>query len=217
MATPQSSKPAPPPAPRFQVFGGYSLLHEAKGNMNAANIDLDLNLYPNTLIPQTNFEGWNAEGQYNLSRWLGGVVDASGFSGYPFTGANGLSGVPKLSSYSILAGPVISYRRYSRATPFVHALFGWNRANLAAGSLRNVPFPVSSAGVTFTDFTMAFGGGVDYRVTHHISLRLGQLDWFRTSINLNSFYGTAFSNTFVQGFETKEKNLRVSGGMVVGF
>jgi opacity protein-like surface antigen len=224
LAAPASHPPVPPtpqPVPKVQVFGGYSLLHTGVGNMNGTNIDLDLNIYPLTLVPQTNFNGWNAEGQYNINRWLGAVADFSGYSGKPFTGMQGVSGVPNETSYSILAGPVLTYRgprtERARLTPYVHALFGWNRSTLAASTLTDVPFPVSSSKTSYTDFVMTFGGGLDFRATKHFSIRLGQLDWFRTSIDLNSFYGSAFNTTVIQGFEVKEKNVRVAGGIVIGF
>jgi opacity protein-like surface antigen len=216
--------PAPKPIefPKVQVFGGYSLFHEGKGNLNATDFDVDLHIYPRTLVPQTNFTGGNAEAQYNFGAWVGGVVDVSGYSGMPFTTPVGLSGAPSLTSYSILAGPVVTYRKWRRVTPYVHALFGWNHVNLGAGTLSETtaigsPTAVSSAGESSSDFAMAFGGGADYKVTRHVAIRFGQLDWFHTSLNFNSFYGTAFNSTLVQGFETKERNLRFSAGIVVRF
>jgi opacity protein-like surface antigen len=228
-SSPTENPPAPiPPAPRpiefpkVQVFGGYSLFHQGIGNLNGTNFDVDLHVYPRTLVPQTNFTGWNAEAQYNFGAWVGGVVDFSGYSGKPFTTPVGVSGAPSTTSYSILAGPVVSYRKWRRVTPYAHALFGWNRVNLSASTLNETtaigsPIPVSSVGETSTNFAMAFGAGGDYKVTRHVAIRFGQLDWFRTTINYNSFYGTAFNATLIQGFETKERNLRFSAGIVVGF
>lgn len=228
-AAQNESSPAGPaagePVPKVEVFGGYSFVYEGLRNLNATFLDTDLNLYPRKLIPQADFNGWNAEGQYNISPWVGLVGDGSGTITQPFLAGGGVTGVPTGSSYSIMAGPVVSYRKIKKLTPFVHALFGWNRTSLSAGTLTStsstpigtMPFPVSSVGVTFTDFAMAFGGGLDYKISRRFSLRPLQLDWYRTSINLNSFYGTAFNDTLVQGFETKERNLRVSTGIVVNF
>ncbi|HTU43173.1 MAG TPA: outer membrane beta-barrel protein [Candidatus Aquilonibacter sp.] len=228
---PADQAPAPEPAtpalpvvvPMVQVFGGYSFIYEGLRNLNATFLDTDLNLYPRTLIPQTNFNGWNAEGQYNVNPWVGAVVDFSGTTTMPFIAGTGVTGVPTGSSYSIMAGPAVSYRKLKKITPFIHALFGWNRTSLSAGTLKSstpigtTPFPVSSVGATFTDFALAFGAGVDYKISRRFSLRAVQVDWYRTSLNLNSFYGTAFNNTLVQGFENKERNLRVSTGVVVNF
>jgi len=228
---PADQAPTPEPAtlalpvvvPMVQVFGGYSFIYEGLRNLNATFLDTDLNLYPRTLIPQTNFNGWNAEGQYNVNPWVGAVVDFSGTTTMPFIAGTGVTGVPTGSSYSIMAGPAVSYRKLKKITPFIHALFGWNRTSLSAGTLKSstpigtTPFPVSSVGATFTDFALAFGAGVDYKISRRFSLRAVQVDWYRTSLNLNSFYGTAFNNTLVQGFENKERNLRVSTGVVVNF
>jgi opacity protein-like surface antigen len=209
--------PAPVPVPTVQVFGGYSLLHESLNNLNGTDLDADLHIYPKTFSPRTNFNGWNAEAQYNFSRWIGGVFDASGYTGEPFAGTGGVSGVPKMNSYTFLAGPVVSYRGYKRATPYIHALFGWNRTNLSASTLTGVPSPVSNVAETYTDFTESFGGGLDYKLTRRVAFRVGELDWFRTTLNLNSFYASAFANTFIRGFETKEGNIRFSTGIVVNF
>jgi opacity protein-like surface antigen len=221
---PEPVAPAPPVVvPKVQVFGGYSFIYEGLRNLNATFLDTDLNLYPRTLIPQTDFHGWNAEGQYNINSWVGIVGDVSGTITMPFIAGIGVTGVPTGSSYSIMAGPAVSYRKIKNLTPFVHALFGWNRTSLGTGTLTSsrvigtTPFPVSSVGATFTDFAMAFGGGLDYKISGHFSLRPLQLDWYRTSLNFNSFYGTAFNSTLVQGFETKQRNLRVSTGVVVNF
>jgi opacity protein-like surface antigen len=224
----ESAQPSPivgERVPMVQVFGGYSFVYEGLRNLNATFLDTDLNLYPRTLIPQTDFNGWNAEGQYNIDSWVGIVGDVSGTITMPFIAGTGVTGVPTGSSYSVMAGPAVSYRKIKKLTPFVHALFGWNRTSLSASTLTSTsgapigttPFPVSSVGVTFTDFAMAFGGGLDYKISRRFSLRPLQLDWYRTSLNLNSFYGTAFNNTLVRGFETKERNLRVSTGIVVNF
>ncbi len=225
-SAPQEPEPEPTPAPvvvpTVQVFGGYTFTYMGLRNLNATSLDVDLNIYPRTLIPQTNFNGWSAEGQYNFSRLVGAVIDFGGTTSRPFLGGTGVTGVPTGSWYSIMAGPVVSYRKEKKVTPYVHALFGWNRTSLSAGTLGpasaiGTQFPVASVGATFTDFAMAAGGGLDYKLSSRISLRPMQLEWYRTSLNLNAFYGTAFNQTQVRGFESKQRNLRFSTGVVVNF
>jgi len=231
-AAPQAA-PAPPPLPpapplpaaipKVQVFAGYSLFRADLGHLNSTNFDVDVDLFPNTLVTRNNFNGWSAEAQYNFGPWVGGVVDVSGYSGLPFTPAPGVGGLPSGSSYSILAGPVVTYRKWKNFNPFAHALFGWNRMSIGASTLTGVTYPpaalvpLSSKATSFDDFVMALGAGVDYKLTRRFDLRFGQLEWFRTSLNMNSFYGTAFSSTLVQGFPTKERNLRFSTGVVIKF
>jgi hypothetical protein len=113
---------------------------------------------------------------------------------------------------------VISYQTKSRVTPFVHGLFGWDRTSLGASTITgSVTSPVPVAATTYTDFAMALGGGVDYRVARRVSLRLGQLDWFHTSIDLNKFYGSAFGAGRIYGLHTKQANRRFSAGVVLRF
>jgi hypothetical protein len=215
--------PATPVVPKWQVFGGYSLFRAYLGHLNSTNFDVDVDLFPNTLVTRNNFNGWSAEAQYNFGPLVGGVIDASGFLGLPFTPAPGVGGLPSASSYSILAGPVVTYRKWKGFSPYAHALFGWNRMSIGTSTLTGVTYPpaalipLSSKATSFDDFTMAFGGGFDYKLTRRFDVRLGQLEWFRTSLNMDSFYGTAFSSTLVQGFPAKEGNLRFSAGAVVKF
>lgn len=219
---PAPPAPRPEAVPKVQVFGGYTFVFLGLGNLNATSLDVDLNLYPRVLIPQRDFNGWSAEGQYNFSRPVGAVIDVSGTTTEPFLGGTGVTGIPTGSSYSIMAGPVVSYRKEKKITPFVHGLFGWNRTSLSAGTLTSsstiaTQGPVASTGATFTDFAMAAGGGFDYKLSRRIYLRSMQLEWYRTSLNLDTFYGTAFNDTLVRGFESKERNLRFSAGVVVNF
>jgi hypothetical protein len=51
----------------------------------------------------------------------------------------------------------------------------------------------------------------------HVSVRLGQLDWYHTSIDLNKFYTDAFAGSLFQGLATHQDNLRFSAGAVVWF
>jgi hypothetical protein len=76
---------------------------------------------------------------------------------------------------------------------------------------------VSSAATTYNDFAMALGGGVDCSITRHVSVRLGQLDWYHTSINLNKFYTSAFGGNLLEGLATHQDNLRFSAGAVLRF
>jgi opacity protein-like surface antigen len=211
--------PAEDSTPKVEVFGGYSLMHADTGKLNGNTLDIDLSQFPNTFGVKTNFNGWSAEAQYNFDPWLGIVADFGGRYGTPITSAssNRISGLPTQTSYSFLAGPVISYRARKKITPYVHALFGWDRTSLSASTLTGTSSPVSSAATTYTDFTMALGGGVDYKLSRRFALRLGQVDWFHTSLNLNSFYGSAFGVGLFQGLATHERNLRFSTGIVFNF
>jgi opacity protein-like surface antigen len=207
--------------PKVQVFGGYSLLKLDHGGLNGGLLDLDLHQTSDPFAVANYFlNGWNAEAQYNTGRWLGIAADFGGRYGTPITASRDrtLTGLPKETAYSFLAGPVLSYRTKSRVTPFVHGLFGWDRTSLGASTINgSVTSPVPVTATSYNDFAMAVGGGVDYRVARRVSLRLGQLDWFHTSVNLNKFYTNAFGGTLLQGLHTNQTNYRFSAGAVVRF
>ena len=130
---------------------------------------------------------------------------------------SGVSGLPKSTGYSILVGPVVSYRTKLRFTPFVHALVGWDRTSLGASTLTGVSPSVSYAAITSNDFALALGGGVDFKVFRLFSVRLGQLDYFHTSVNSNKFYGADFNSVLFEGYPTHQDNFRYSAGIVAQF
>ncbi|MGA7216837.1 MAG: outer membrane beta-barrel protein [Candidatus Sulfotelmatobacter sp.] len=204
--------------PKVQVFAGYSLLHLDTVGMTSATIEFALLQPANTLTLRTNLNGWSGEAQYNANRWFGVAADIGGEYGGPVTANSGATtGVPNGNSYSFLAGPVLTYRKKPHVTPYVHAVFGWNRASLSASTVKGPINTVPTNAENYTGFVMALGGGLDYKLTQRFSLRLAQLDWFHTSVNFNKFYGNAFSSDQFQGFSTHQDNLRFSTGVVVRF
>jgi opacity protein-like surface antigen len=213
------SVPAQDSVPKVQVFAGYSLLHADNGGVTGTYLDLNLRQPNNTFGVRTNFNGWNAEGQYNFSRLVGVVADFAGYYGSPITpyGSNSAAGLPSQSSYSLMAGPVFTYRRNKRVVPYVHALFGFTRTSLSSSTITGIANPISSSATTYNDFAIALGGGIDYKLNRRFALRLGQLDWYHTSLNLNSYYGSAYGVGLFQGLSTNQRNLRFSTGIVVNF
>ena len=204
--------------PKVQVFGGYSLVHLDTGGPSFLTVNMIVPHPMGTFGINYNFNGWNAEGQYNANRWVGIAADFTGRYGMPITSStSGVTGLPKTTGYSILAGPVVSYRTKSRFTPFVHALVGWDRTTLGATTLTGVSPSVSYAAITSNNFAMAFGGGADFKVFRQFSVRLGQLDYFHTSINSNKLYGTYFDTVLFEGYPTHQVNFRFSTGVVAQF
>jgi opacity protein-like surface antigen len=205
--------------PRVQVFGGFSFLHEDTGRLLGLTFDNALRAPSDTFGIRSDFTGWTAEGQYNADRWVGIAADFGGHRGAPITALNtsGVTGLPNESEYYFLAGPVLSYRNKTRLTPFVHALFGWERTRLNATTITGLAAPEVVATTTYDDFTMALGGGLDCKIVKHVSLRVPQVDYFHTSLNLTKFYNDAFGPQLFQGLSTRQRNARVSGGIVLQF
>lgn len=206
------------PTPRFQVFGGYSLLHTDNGGLNGPLLNSLLEAPNGTFGLNSNFNGWNAEAQYNANRWLGLVADFSGHYGEPLTvsSGSGITGLPGGNEYSFLFGPVVTYKSHSRLEPFAHALFGFDRMSLTAGSFTGLT-TAASGSMTDSAFGMTLGGGIDYKLFSRVAIRLGQADYFYTNHDLNSFYGGAFGPGLFSGLATHENNFRFSTGIVIKF
>ena len=216
ISVPSFGQDAPP---KVQVFGGFSILSEDTRGLSDTQVDLALHNPTSQFHIRSNFNGWNAEAQYNMNRWVGFAADFSGFSGVPFTAttAGGAAGLPNQSRYSFLVGAVLTYRNKNRLTPYVHALFGLERAHLSASTPEGSVPPFTAVDTTFDDFAAALGGGVDLRLRRRVSLRLGQIDWYHTTLNMNQFLGTALDSDQFQSPPTHQKNWRFSTGVVVNF
>ncbi|MGC2112312.1 MAG: outer membrane beta-barrel protein [Candidatus Korobacteraceae bacterium] len=133
-------------ASKFDVFGGYSYLN---GSTSGLGDRFSLN-------------GWNAQGTYNFTHWLGATADFGGYYGSPFS--------VSAHDYSYLFGPTVSLRT-PHFTPYFHTLFGADTFNVSA----------LGGSISDTSFAMAVGGGVDIPVKGRLSIRAGQMDWLRSS------------------------------------
>jgi hypothetical protein len=172
------------------IFGGYSYL----GNTAPTN------------SVQTSANGWNAAVAANYKLW-GAVAD---FSGHPYSAspaATPLTGSGG-SGTMFLFGPQYSVRRIPRVTPFVHALFGVVQGSTVGGGATPAICPVegSCQGSGYiiapaTAFAMAFGGGLDVKVSKHVRIRVFQVDYVRQD------FGKAFAGGSVNA-------PRISAGIV---
>jgi len=186
--------------PKAELFGGFSVLHADTENAQSL-IDGGVNV-------KSWYPGWTIAGQYNLTKMLGVKADISGHYGTPLSN---VPGFPQAKSYTFVFGPVISFRDHfgNRLTPFAHALFGGNHVSVDST-------PTTPSG-SETSFAMAFGGGLDWKLTHHFSARLGQFDYLYTKHCGN--LGALTGNTCVlgtPGFPTDhQNNFRFSTGIVI--
>jgi hypothetical protein len=127
--------------------------------------------------------GWNAAITGNLNRWFGVTADLSG-------AYKGVAGVVGANAYTYTFGPTVSARG-ERVTPFAHVLLGGFHASAGFQGLS-----ASTSG-----FAMMVGGGVDVKLTEHLSARLVQPDWVLWH---------------AEG-HTEKKNVRISTGIVFRF
>jgi len=162
-------------APKLDVFAGYSYLQANPGVNGFDSFHLN---------------GGSASAAYNINTWLSGVAD---FGGYNNGNVFGTDRSGTLSTY--LFGPRVSYRHFRKITPFGQVLFGVGHANAAAFNTAN----------SQTGFAMSVGGGVDYKLFNHLSIRPVQADYLLTR------FGVGTVGTWT------EDNVRISTGFVFRF
>ncbi len=200
---------------KVEVFGGYSLLHADNGGLTGPTLDSALGQPSGTFGMPTNFNGWNAEVQVNVRGRLGVVADFASHTGQALTSSNiYLLQLPSSNDYSLLFGPVLSYK-VGRISPFVHALAGLDRFHLGAGSIPGLfgrAAPVVDRALAF-----AVGGGIDYKLSRHLSLRPVQADFFYTGHDLNAIYAASYTPGLLPNLASHENNLRFAAGIVIKF
>src|SRR5713101_5157645 len=136
--------------PRFEIFEGYSYLH------------VDTAGHPKS---GSNFNGWESSLTFNPNRLIGIEADVSAHDQGNCGGVTGLT----CKQLSFLAGPKLTHRG-GRTTIFAHGLFGGD--HVSSGFLGLSRAEVDSA--------LAFGGGLDYAATRHLSIRVAQVDYLLT-------------------------------------
>ena len=140
-------------------------------------------------VPDFNIHGGSASLAYNPEfgrGWLGLVGD---FGGYRAAKVGGVNVDSNLFTY--MGGPQVYLRSFRRVTPFAHVLFG------GAHSTGN------ALGITGSHnaFAMAPGGGLDFRLSRHLSLRAGPVEYLFTNFREATGGGREVQN-----------NLRISSG-----
>ena len=115
------------------------------------------------------------------------------------------------SIYYFLAGPQARFLSGRRASVFVHALAGAARTSVSYRE-NGITDPVT-ADDTSTRFAMAFGGGVDLRISKRISARIFQLDYVPMLGKDRRI--TASDGTVVDiNGRAQQGNFRISAGIV---
>lgn len=160
---------------KFEAYGGY---YYARFNVNA-NVP--------GMAPSATYIGKGGGGQleYNATRWLGVVGDLAGF--YATSSGNGAFAG---AMFTYLAGPRVNFR-HEKFTPFVQALFG--------GAHPTDGIEQSTGGQDH--FAMTAGGGIDFKVSRHVSVRPIQAEYFMTKIP--------------DGLNNRQDNLRLGAGIVL--
>ena len=161
----------------FEAYGGYSYTR-FNINANAPGI-----------APVATYDGNGGGGQlaYDVNRWLGAIGDLNGFLATS-SGNGAFAG----AGFTYLFGPRVNFRR-GKITPFAQVLFG---------GVVTTDGIVRSTG-TENNFAMTAGGGVDFKVSKHVSVRPAQAEYFMTKIP--------------NGLNNRQNNFRFSAGVVFRF
>jgi len=141
--------------------------------------------------PRLSMNGWDFNAAANLYKWFGMAMDADGTRNDQ--GANGTTW-----TYTVMGGPRIYPMGHQKVTPFVQALFGKGFLTL------NIPgFGSFSDGF----FAWSAGGGVDWTVSRHIAVRLGEFDFEQ------------LQSSFLDGFAPgpHQNDFKYKGGIVFRF
>ena len=148
-------------APKWEVFGGYSFLYP--------NADLHAML-PGGLLPvssplESNPRGLGGSLTYDFNRWFGLTLDASTHWG---SGESSLGKkIDDTAFTNISFGPKLTFRR-PHVAPFLEALVGDHR--LTPDAFHDI-----------NKLGLMIGGGLDFKVSKHIALRLPRVDYAMSS------------------------------------
>jgi opacity protein-like surface antigen len=173
-------------APRMETFLGYTFTRA-----NSA-----------TNIPSFSANGGSGQFVYNFGSWLGAVADMGAVHNGNIKGIDLDSTVA-----NFLLGPRVSVRKWSRVTPYFQTLFGgvYATTSTAVPQLGLVDgFPGGfnlRATRQATAFAMTAGGGLDIKISKHVSFRPVQLEYFLTRLH-----------DFRSGTDNNQNNLRYSAG-----
>jgi opacity protein-like surface antigen len=159
---------------KVELYGGY---YFARFNVNA-------NL--SGVAPSETFNGNGGGGQfeYNASNWLGVVADLAGYGA-----TSTVNGALVGGAFTYLFGPRANFRR-GKVTPFAQTLFGGIRTTDGIGE----------SGPE-NNFAMTAGGGIDLKVSRHVSVRPVQAEYFMTRLP--------------DGLNNRQNNLRIGAGISV--
>lgn len=155
--------------PAWEISGGYSYLD---ANLNGSHFHLN---------------GGGGTVTENLNSWFGGRVEANAYQGNEALTVSGQTTVYSVNAQTITYGPVFSYRKFSRITPFGHIQFG-----AVHGSANYLGISQSAY-----KFAVAPGAGLDFAVNRSTVIRVdGEYLLTRflglTQENLNASVGIVF-------------------------
>jgi opacity protein-like surface antigen len=164
--------------PRAEFFAGYTNTHvwNSNGDRSSSN-------------------GGSADVAFYPTHHFGIVADFGGSASNGFTNSSGVSVATTSHSFRFLFGPRVRFGN-DRVTPYIHLLVGGvHRSDVVNGSGTVLV-------AAQTSFGLAAGGGVDFKVAHHFSIR---------AVEVNYLY-TRFSPP---GVQNRQNDISITAGFVI--
>ncbi len=157
-----------------------------------------INVHPN-LAPITSFNVFGGGGQvdFNFGNYFGLKADLMGYtqgSGIRVTENGQFLGNVNGNLFTYMFGPQIK-KHTGVFQPFAEALFGAAHTNVY-GNLCKIETGCLSGSGDNNGFAMAFGGGIDLRVSKHLAIRPVEVDYLYTRFSANHVNYTANQNNF---------------------
>jgi opacity protein-like surface antigen len=134
---------------------------------------------PQISIPSFNANGGVGSVALNLTNWGSLVVEVGGIHASSIGGTD-----VDATALTYMAGPKISLFHRSRLSPFAQALFGFVNTNPG----------FNQTTINHNSFAFSPAIGLDYNLTRHVGIRLGQVDYMlmriptsTNQVNWNNF------------------------------
>jgi opacity protein-like surface antigen len=155
-----------------------------------------------------NLNGGGGQATFFLKSWLGVAADLQGYGSYTqcLKPNNPLesTGCASANLFTYTFGPQIKYRA-GRVEPFAEVLLGGAHSNFYANACNSVGI-CGSKSPSNNAFALVIGGGVDFKATEHIAIRLVDADYELTR----------FGNNFTGG-NNSQSNFRFQTGVQFRF
>jgi outer membrane protein OmpA-like peptidoglycan-associated protein len=157
-----------------------------------------INVHPN-LAPITSFNVFGGGGQvdFNFGNYFGLKADLMGYtqgSGIRVNENGQFLGTVNGNLFTYMFGPQIK-KHTGVFQPFAEALFGAAHTNVY-GNLCKIESGCLSGSGDNNGFAMAFGGGIDLKVSKHLAIRPVEVDYLYTRFSANHVNYTANQNNF---------------------
>jgi opacity protein-like surface antigen len=180
--------------PKIEVEGGYAFRAFQYPPSYGEGTTVDT-------YPRVKMNGFDVNAVYNFTSWIGVVGDVDGTRN---AAPDPFSGTDITWVYSVAGGPRFYPVGHHKLTPFAEVLVGHGFLSITAPAVSGC-----GTGCKITDgsFVWSAGGGVDWSLSRHFAVRLGEVDYEQTT----------FQAIASPGLTDVDKNFKYKAGFIVRF